>query len=140
MYRTSGNSSANLKFEYFLATYCVYGSLSLPWHICVLVMQALCIYVNSVAHCGNDGLFFGLTVHLCGQFEVLKMDLAKVEFEEVAYRKKIRLLVKRHCELTTLVNGLEQTFNVIILVQLLMSAFLICVEGKAAFISLLRYE
>nr|XP_033206041.1 odorant receptor 22c-like [Bombus vancouverensis nearcticus] len=133
MFQNSANSSANLKgsleMNYFLASYCVFGSLPLLQQICVLILQAMHIFVNAVAHCANDGLFFSLTMHLCGQFEVLKMNFTKFELQQFGYHKKLRFLVKRHCQLLMLANDLEQTFNMIILVQLLMSALLICVEG-----------
>lgn len=131
MFQNSKNSSMNpdipLKLNYFLASYCVFGSLPLLHHVCVLMLQGIFIFVNAVAHCGNDGLFFSLTMHLCGQFEILKMRIAKIEFVD---QSKIGPLVKRHCQLAVLVNDLEQTFNMIIFVQLLMSALLICVDGK----------
>ncbi|XP_060825153.1 odorant receptor 47a-like [Bombus pascuorum] len=116
--------------NYFIATYCVFGSLPLLQQICVLILQATHIFVNAVAHCANDGLFFSLTMHLCGQFEILKMNFTKFELQEFGYHKKLQFLVKRHCQLLMLANDLEQTFNMIILVQLLMSALLICIEGK----------
>lgn len=134
MFQNSANSSANLKgsleMNYFLASYCVFGSLPLLQQICVLILQAMHIFVNAVAHCANDGLFFSLTMHLCGQFEVLKMNFNKFELQQFGCHKRLRFLVKRHCQLLMLANDLEQTFNMIILVQLLMSALLICVEGK----------
>ncbi|KAK9294601.1 hypothetical protein QLX08_010827 [Tetragonisca angustula] len=131
--RNTANSTASLKssmkLNYFLATYCVFGPLPLLHHVCVLVLQAMHIFVNAVAHCANDGLFFSLTMHLCGQFEILKMNFAKFEIGELGGEKKLRILVKRHCQLAVLANDLEQTFNMIVLVQLLMSALLICVDG-----------
>ncbi|XP_017758034.1 PREDICTED: odorant receptor 33c-like [Eufriesea mexicana] len=57
------------------------------------------------------------------------MDLTKIEFEEFTCRRRIRLLVKRHCQLAVYASDLEQTFNMIILIQLLMSTLLIGVEG-----------
>lgn len=111
MFQNSRNSSMNpdipLKLNYFLASYCVFGSLPLLHHVCVLLLQGIFIFVNAVAHCGNDGLFFSLTMHLCGQFEILKTRIAKIEFVD---RRKIGPLVKRHCQLAVLVNDLEQTF------------------------------
>ncbi|KAF3420952.1 hypothetical protein E2986_13856 [Frieseomelitta varia] len=131
--RNTANSTASLKsslkLNYFLATYCVFGPQPLLHHICVLVLQAMHIFVNAVAHCANDGLFFSLTMHLCGQFEILKMNFAKFEIGELGGEKKLRILVKRHCQLAVLANDLEQTFNMIVLIQLLMSALLICVDG-----------
>ncbi|XP_076650284.1 uncharacterized protein LOC143357647 [Halictus rubicundus] len=118
-----------LKTKYFLSTYCAFGSL--PWSLrsCVLVVQAMTVFVNAVGHCGNDGLFFSLTMHLCGQFEVLKIKLAEIEIEKSGYGRKIGLLVQRHCRLVVLADDLEQSFNVVMLVQLLMSLLLLCLEG-----------
>ncbi|XP_043265623.1 odorant receptor 24a-like [Colletes gigas] len=117
------------RVDYFLATYCVFGPL--PWmrQICVLAMQAAQIFVNVVAHCGNDGFFFYLTMHLCGQFEVLKMNFAEIETDKSGHRERIGLLVKRHCRLLVLADDLEQSFNMVMLIQLLMSTMLLCVEG-----------
>ncbi|CAD1479012.1 unnamed protein product [Heterotrigona itama] len=136
--QNSANSSvslkSSLKLNYFLATYCVFGSLPLHHHICVLVLQAMHIFVNAVAHCANDGLFFSLAMHLCGQFEILKMNFAKFKIGEFGCEKKLKILVERHCQLAVLADDLEQTFNMIILVQLLMSALLICVDASSDFI------
>ncbi|XP_076235207.1 odorant receptor 63 [Calliopsis andreniformis] len=123
------NFNKSFHVDYFLATYCVFGTLPLMQHIGILALQAAHIMVNAVAHCGNDGFFFSLTMHLCGQFEVLKMNLAELEIEKIAHRKKIGFLVKRHCHLVLLANDLEQSFNIVMLVQLLMSALLLCVQG-----------
>ncbi|XP_076629850.1 uncharacterized protein LOC143346024 [Colletes latitarsis] len=133
MRKSLGNSTTSFeqfsRVDYFLATYCVFGPL--PWmrQICVLVVQAAQIFVNAVAHCGNDGFFFYLTMHLCGQFEVLKMNFAEIEADKSRHRERIGLLVKRHCRLVVLADDLEQSFNMVMLIQLLMSTMLLCVEG-----------
>ncbi|XP_017796643.1 PREDICTED: odorant receptor 22c-like [Habropoda laboriosa] len=130
------NTNDTARLNYFLATHCVFGPLPLQHHVCVLLLQGMHIFFNAVAHCGNDGLFFSLTMHLCGQFEILKMNLAEIEFEAIACRKRIGVLVKRHCKLAVLTNDLEQSFSMIILVQLMMSALLICVEGFVFLVAL----
>lgn len=93
------------------------------------------MFVNVVGHCGNDVFFFSLTMHLCGQFEVLKTKLSEIEIEKSDYRKKIGSLVQRHCRLVLLADDLERSFNVVILVQLLMSILLLCIEGKSTRVS-----
>ncbi|XP_078032785.1 odorant receptor 63 [Augochlora pura] len=118
-----------LKTKYFLSTYCAFGIQ--PWSLrsWMLAFQAVTVFINVVGHCGNDGYFFSLTMHLCGQFEVLRVKLAEIEIEKSGYGKKVGLLVQRHCRLMILAGDLEQSFNVVILVQLLMSLLLLCVEG-----------
>lgn len=114
---------------YFLATYCVFGALPAIAHSCVLLLQVAQIFVNATSHCGNDGFFFGLAMHLCGQFEVLRMDFADIEVEEPACGRKLRTLIGRHCRLIRLADSLEYAFNMAIFAQLLMSVLLLCVEG-----------
>lgn len=114
---------------YFLATYCVFGSLSGIAHSCILLLQVAQIFVNATSHCGNDGFFFGLTMHLCGQFEVLQMDFADIEMEERVCKRKMRMLIGRHCHLIKLADSLEYAFNMAIFAQTLMSVLLLCVEG-----------
>lgn len=114
---------------YFLATYCVFGSLPTIAYSCVLLLQVVQIFVNATSHCGNDSFFFGLAMHLCGQFEILRMDFAGVEAEKRTCKKKIRMLIGRHCHLIRLADSFEYAFNMAIFAQVSMSVLLLCVEG-----------
>lgn len=116
---------------YFLATYCVFGSLPTLAHGCVLLLQMAQIFVNATSHCGNDGFFFGLTMHLCGQFEVLEMNFADLEVEKRICHRKMGMLIARHCQLIRLADSLEYAFNMAIFAQTLMSVLLLCVEGTS---------
>ncbi|XP_029679522.1 uncharacterized protein LOC115245377 [Formica exsecta] len=126
---SEANNNATVLPTYFLATYCVFGSLSGIAHSCVLLLQVAQIFVNATSHCGNDGFFFGLTMHLCGQFEVLQMDFADIEVEQRICKRKMRMLIGRHCHLIRLADSLEYAFNMAIFAQTLMSVLLLCVEG-----------
>ncbi|XP_018397705.1 PREDICTED: odorant receptor 22c-like [Cyphomyrmex costatus] len=130
------NDNDTMVTTYFLATYCVFGSLSTITYTCVLLLQAAQIFVNATSHCGNDGFFFGLAMHLCGQFEVLQMDFAGIEVEKDNCKKKIRMLIVRHSHLIRLADSFEYAFNIAILTQVSMSVLLLCVEGMQLIISL----
>jgi len=124
--KTNDNGTAT---TYFLATYCVFGSLPMITYSCVLLLQVAQIFVNATSHCGNDGFFFGLAMYLCGQFEILQMDFAGIEVEERICKKKIRMLIGRHCYLIRLADSFEYAFNMAIFAQVSMSVLLLCVEG-----------
>ncbi|KAL2737938.1 odorant receptor 9a-like isoform X1 [Vespula squamosa] len=115
--------------SYFLSTYCVFKDQSGFWRTAILLLQTIEIFVNQTSHCGNDGFFFVLAMHLCGQFEVLRMNFANLGTKEDFSRKKIGALVRRHCRLIRLADSLEEAFNMILLIQLLMSGLLLCIEG-----------
>ncbi|XP_018310975.1 odorant receptor 22c [Mycetomoellerius zeteki] len=133
---SKANDNDTMVTTYFLATYCVFGSLPTITYSCVLLLQAAQIFVNATSHCGNDGFFFGLAMHLCGQFEVLQMDFAGIEVEKQNCKKKIQMLIIRHCHLIKLADSFEYAFNMAILTQVSMSVLLLCVEGMQLIISL----
>ena len=126
---SKANDNDTMVTTYFLATYCVFGSLPTITYSCVLLLQAAQIFVTATSHCGNDGFFFGLAMHLCGQFEVLQMDFAGIEMEKQNCKRKIRMLIIRHCHLIRLADNFEYAFNMAILTQVSMSVLLLCVEG-----------
>ncbi|TGZ52812.1 Odorant receptor [Temnothorax longispinosus] len=127
--KANDNDNDTVVTTYFLATYCVFGSLPTTTYSCVLLLQVAQIFVNATSHCGNDGFFFGLAMHLCGQFEILQMDFASIEVEERTCKKRIRMLIGRHCHLIRLTDSFEYAFNMAIFTQVSMSVLLLCVEG-----------
>lgn len=115
-----------------LAAYCVFENYSSFTYGLFAVLQTLQILVNYISQCGNDGFFFDLTMHVCGQFEVLRMDFAEMNNEYFS-RDKFVILLRRHHRLIYLAHHLHKAFNLVILSQLFMSIMLLCIEGKFYF-------
>ncbi|XP_018310967.1 odorant receptor 22c-like [Mycetomoellerius zeteki] len=111
-----------------LPAYCVFGNYTSIGF--VEVLQMLQIIVNCISHCGHDGFFFDLTMHVCGQFEVFRVDFSEIKnSKEFFDRNKLSIMLKRHHRLIYLAYHLQEAFNLVILFQLLMSVILLCVEG-----------
>lgn len=114
-----------------LAAYCVFGKYTSVLAYCAVeALQFVQIVVNGISQCGNDGFFFDLTMHMCGQFAILRMNFTELGCEALSYRSKLNVLLKRHYYLIYLSHCLERSFTMIILAQLLMSLFVLCVEGR----------
>ncbi|XP_072759457.1 odorant receptor 10a-like [Anoplolepis gracilipes] len=109
--------------------YCVFETYTSFAYGLVEVLQTLQIFVNCISHCGNDGFFFDLTMHVCGQFEVLSLEFAEISSKQSLSHKKLGILLKRHHRLIDLAYHLEKAYSLVILPQLLMSVMLICIEG-----------
>lgn len=116
-----------------LAAYCVFGSYTSFAYGFIEILQALQILVNCISQCGNDGFFFDLTMHVCGQFEILRMDFSQIDNNELLSRKRLGILLKKHHRLIYLAHHLQKAFSLVILSQLLMSVILLCVEGTFYF-------
>ncbi|KAL6253412.1 hypothetical protein P5V15_015262 [Pogonomyrmex californicus] len=84
--------------------------------VIILVIQilqtiSLCIILSIV-----DTFFFTMTIHLAGQLEA-------------NYRKKFVSLINRHSKLTEFYQNLEDTFNFLILSQLVSTTIMIALVG-----------
>ena len=103
---------------------------------------------------GCDCYFFALVSHLSGQFELLKHDFQDMKFvipvgnkkkstkltvKELfkKQKEKINSLIDRHIYLLNLGNKIEESFNFIVLMQLITSIIMICMCGKHNFSFLL---
>ncbi|KAK0081045.1 hypothetical protein PV325_012901 [Microctonus aethiopoides] len=105
--------------------------------ICYIV-QSIQLFIVCTGYIGSDTYFFGIAMHVCGQFELLHMrieNLDKIK-DNVSQRREIIKFSKRHKHLLTLADNFEQTFNIIILAQVGADTILICISGIVLLISL----
>jgi len=117
-----------------LAAYCVFGKNTSFFAYCAIeALQFIQVLVTAISQCGNDGFFFDLTMHLCGQFAILQMNFSALSCNKFSDRSKLDILLKRHYHLICLSHYLERTFTLVILAQVLTSIFVICVEGSYCF-------
>ncbi|XP_020296083.1 odorant receptor 22c-like [Pseudomyrmex gracilis] len=126
------------EIKLLLAAYCVFGSYTSFAYAFVVILQALQILVNCISQCGNDGFFFTLTMHVCGQFEILQMDFAEINNDKSFNRYKLGILLEKHRRLIFLARYLQQAFSLVILSQLYMSVILLCVEGFQLIVTLMH--
>ncbi|XP_077266956.1 odorant receptor 47a-like [Temnothorax americanus] len=119
------------------STYCVFGKYTSSFAYCAIeALQFVQIVVSAISHCGNDGFFFDLTMHMCGQFAILQKNFTELSCKKFSYRTKLATLLKRHYQLMYLSHYLERTFTLVILAQLFMSVLVLCVEGFLILLSL----
>nr|QNL15001.1 olfactory receptor 57 [Aulacocentrum confusum] len=102
------------------------------------VLQSVQILLIWPANVGSDCYFFGITMHIVGQFECLSVDfknLGKCKNSET-FRKYLAEYVQRHSQLLRLSTNLENTFNVIFLFQISASIMEICMTGLRMIVSI----
>jgi len=96
-------------------------------------MQILQVSIVYIGQCANDNFFFAITMHLCGQLELLRIRFVKLvekdTNERIYYRNVLGSWVRRHYKLIILAKNIEDTFNVIILFRLTITTIVIAVSG-----------
>ncbi|XP_046610956.1 odorant receptor 13a-like isoform X1 [Neodiprion virginianus] len=134
---SGSNANGSCKMLPIRANYVVNTDLS-PLYEIVVVLQSVQGMITCTANYGVDTFMFFLTMHVCGQLEILQINLRRFVSADAPrpnildariFRKKIRILSERHCELVDFSLHIEETLNVIILGLLLFSSVLICLIG-----------
>lgn len=89
------------------------------------------LVILCTAYIGGDVYLFAMALHVCGQFELLYHNMESLD-EHGSYsvlQKKVGKLSKRHSHLLNLAYQFEKTFNLMILIQVAASGFIIGISG-----------
>ncbi|XP_076677950.1 odorant receptor 13a-like isoform X2 [Andrena cerasifolii] len=95
----------------------------------IFLLEYLMMLVICTGNLGSDTVFFGITFHLCGQAEILKLEFAKVVNDNKNVEWRLNALTARHLHLLKLSKQLIDTISSILILQLMCSCFFICTTG-----------
>ncbi|XP_076678244.1 uncharacterized protein LOC143374193 [Andrena cerasifolii] len=102
----------------------------------IFILQYQMMLVIGNGNLGSDAVFFGITFHLCGQAEILKLEFTKIVNDNENTARRLDALTARHRHLLKLSKQLNDTISSILVVQLFSSCLLICTTGFQLIISL----
>ncbi|XP_032680065.1 odorant receptor 85c-like [Odontomachus brunneus] len=115
---------------YYLPTSCLLKSVSNVEYVVVTFYQVIQLFITYAGNCCTEGIFVGITLHLCGQLELLMINFRRIDQCKCKGDNIVAKLVVRHRHLLRLTETIEDSYNVIILTQIFTSAILICITGK----------
>ncbi|XP_076376758.1 odorant receptor 4-like isoform X2 [Megalopta genalis] len=124
------NVTHEVSLNYPVPSDCTMDLLNLPVSLypVIYIAEYMLLLVASVGNFGSDSLFYGIIFHLCGQAEVLKVELSQC-FEVGEKKARFYTLIARHQQLLKLSKYLNDTISSIMIVQLFLSYVLICTSG-----------
>lgn len=79
---------------------------------------------------GGDSIFFAITLHVCGQVQILKIDFANLGVRDSSPKEDFSKMVTRHQHLLNQAVLLAETISFVLVAQLFVSSILICIIGK----------
>ncbi|XP_076376757.1 odorant receptor 9a-like isoform X1 [Megalopta genalis] len=125
------NVTHEVSLNYPVPSDCTMDLLNLPVSLypVIYIAEYMLLLVASVGNFGSDSLFYGIIFHLCGQAEVLKVELSQC-FEVGEKKARFYTLIARHQQLLKLSKYLNDTISSIMIVQLFLSYVLICTSGN----------
>lgn len=93
-----------------------------------MVVQAMQMFVTGILTFGTTSFFFGLAMHLCGQFDALCIKLSDFRVDQAHHA--IAEAVERHCHLIRMADRMEESFHANVLIYLFVTSTLMCIDGK----------
>lgn len=98
----------------------------------IYVLQTVQLISTATGNVGSDVFLFGVCMHLCGQLEVLSLELLRFHAGKKNHywnRMKMIALIERHCLLLNLAKDIVDALDTILVAQLVLHASLICLIG-----------
>ncbi|KAL6253411.1 hypothetical protein P5V15_005564 [Pogonomyrmex californicus] len=116
---------------YFLPTSCLFDSISNLQYVLITFYQMIRLFIAYAGNCCTERIFVGITMHLCGQLELLMIDFQRLDHSKYKCQRGniIEGFVVRHRQLIKLTETLEDSYSIIIFAQIFISAILICITG-----------
>nr|WHS04428.1 odorant receptor 25 [Psyttalia incisi] len=117
--------------NYLLPGGCIFDGFTNSIYYFVVINQAIQLSITCSINLGGDAFYVAVTLHLCEQCEIMKIQFQKFgRYDSLEKnRNHLNALIARHQHLMIRAEKLEDVYNQIILMQMLMSVLLISVGG-----------
>ncbi|KAG5343729.1 OR2A protein, partial [Acromyrmex charruanus] len=130
-------------WNFVIPSTCLYKGVSYSTYKILFIMQVIQGSLILISECACDSFFFGITMHLCGQLELLGIQFTKINkihYDKKRHRNVLGPLVKRHCHLIALTRNIEDAFNINILLRLLIISVVIASSGVGILLSIKQQD
>ncbi|KAG5314235.1 OR9A protein, partial [Acromyrmex insinuator] len=137
------NDTTVATWNFVIPSTCLYKEISYSTYKILFIMQVIQGALILISECACDSFFFGITMHLCGQLELLGIQFTKINkihYDEKRHRNVLEPLVKRHCQLIALTRNIEDAFNINILLRLLIISVVIATSGVELLLSIKQQD
>ncbi|EFN67926.1 Putative odorant receptor 13a [Camponotus floridanus] len=110
------------------------GISNLPTYIYIIysVIENIVLILATTANLGNDALFLNITLHVCGQVNILRIRFIKFDVTSPRICDRFNELIQRHHYVIMLARELADLINFILLIELFIISILLCIMGNDA--------
>ncbi|XP_019697157.2 odorant receptor 82a-like [Harpegnathos saltator] len=124
-------SATGFQTKYPIPSTCTLGALdiSTTLHIALYVMLSIMLFIIGSGNVGGDSFFLAITLHVCGQVELLRADFVNFGVKSSNPNEDFFKLVTRHHYLLDQAVLLTETISFVLVMQLFVSCVLISVIG-----------
>ncbi|XP_028050822.1 odorant receptor 13a [Monomorium pharaonis] len=121
----------NVLLQYTVPSRCALEYLNVPTSMyrTLCLIEAVSLILTSTTNHGNDSMFINITLHVCGQVEILKAKFIEFDVTSPRVYERLITLIKRHCYLIRMARKLADTISFVLLIQLFIISIQLCITG-----------
>ncbi|XP_018059939.1 PREDICTED: odorant receptor 9a [Atta colombica] len=118
------------------------GNLQIPTglYFVISTVQYFILLLTGTSNCGNDSLFLAITLHVCGQLELLKIEFTNYGVKSRNINEYFSILTLKHRYLISLAELLSDVISFVLLVQVLFSCIIISLIGFQFILALKSHD
>ncbi|XP_072759658.1 uncharacterized protein [Anoplolepis gracilipes] len=124
-------TDGNIILEYTMPSRCALEFFNFPisMHKISCLIELVVIMLATTANLGNDALFLNITLHVCGQVNILRVHFLNFDVTSPQICDRFNVLIKRHRYLIILAKELADLISFILLIELFIISILLCIMG-----------
>ncbi|XP_071625473.1 odorant receptor 9a-like isoform X2 [Temnothorax longispinosus] len=122
-------SNEDAVLDYPMPSRCALEYLHVPtsmYRISCLI-ETISLILGGNANQGTDCTFLNITLHVCGQVEILKAKFLEFDVTTPKVYERFIALIKRHSYLIRMARQLADTVNFVLLIQLFIISIQLCI-------------
>ncbi|XP_020297009.1 odorant receptor 13a-like isoform X2 [Pseudomyrmex gracilis] len=104
-------------------------NISVWGHRAGYAVPSTCTLAHFNISTGSDALFLHITLHVCGQLKILKIQFNNFDVASPNVYERFNALILRHDHLIRMARKLADAISFVLIVQLFISSVLICIVG-----------
>ncbi|XP_072760018.1 odorant receptor 13a-like isoform X3 [Anoplolepis gracilipes] len=124
-------SSEDTILEHAIPSRCALEYLNFPRSMFKIscVIETVVMILSSTTNLGNDALFINITLHVCGQVNILRVNFINFDITSPQICDRFNALIQRHRYLIMLARELANLISFVLLIELFIISILLCIMG-----------
>ncbi|XP_019883247.2 odorant receptor 43a-like [Camponotus floridanus] len=124
-------TNQDIILEYAVPSRCALQYFNFPtsmYKISILV-ETVIVILATTANIGNDVLFLNITLHVCGQVNILRIHFFNFDVKSPRIYNRFNALIQRHQDLIRLARELVKLISFVLLIELSIITMSLCMIG-----------
>ncbi|XP_072760025.1 uncharacterized protein [Anoplolepis gracilipes] len=124
-------TNKDIRVQYTIPSRCTLEYLNFPTNMYKIscLIETFITILAATANLGNDALFINITLHVCGQINILRMHFFNFDATSPRIYDRFNALIQRHCYLIMLARELADLISFVLLIELFLISLLLCIMG-----------